>query len=169
MAALPGTGHGSASRHVPRRGRSPGLPKDSTHASCRTRQIELKPELWKAAEEGDAARIRDILARTPAGLPKPVDVKFQGWTPLMKASENGCIPAMHLLLGARASVRETNKRGRTALSFAVAPSTSNGGAPAQEDAYALLLRAGANPGHKDSRGTSPRSHLALRKMITAGH
>lgn len=148
-----------------------GKDTQSGKASCTPRKnrktgLEDKPELWRAAEEGEAARLRDILGRTPASLPKPVDVKVQGWTPLMKAAENDDLPILHILLGARANVSEANKRGRTALSFAAAPSNGSGTPPPQEGAYALLLRAAADPERKDARGASPRSHLALRRSAT---
>ena len=146
--AQPGKAKGSLPVEAP--------PDRRTHNNREGRapRQDAKPEIWRAAEEDNAASIRDTLGRTPAAMPKPVDAKYQGWTPLMKAAENGNLPILHLLLGARANVLEVNKKGRTALSFAAAPSNGKGNPPPQEAAYELLVRAGAGPELKDARGKS---------------
>ena len=48
--------------------------------------------------------------------------RYSGWTPLMKASEEGLVEIMRLLLKKSVDVEAKNKKGRSALSFAAAPS-----------------------------------------------
>jgi len=76
-----------------------------------------KPSLWSAAEAGDAEQVRKLLE---AGADP--EERFEGWTPLMKAAEENHSGIIELLLAWRVDVNAANKKGRTALSFAAAPS-----------------------------------------------
>merc|ERR1712070_1077632 len=62
--------------------------------------------------------------------------RYDGWTPLMKAAEENHAGIVELLLRWRADVNATNKRGRTPLSFAAAPSAKR---PVAIDAMRLLM------------------------------
>ena len=118
-----------------------------------------KPELWAAAEQNDTAKVDELLCQG-----KDPDEKFQGWTPLMKASEEGNIETMALLLNTgRVDIEAENKKGRTALSFACAPSNNEGiRREARIGAIELLLRWKADPEHKDHRNNTPKDY-AIRE------
>ena len=49
-----------------------------------TYNVEKTP-LWRAAEDGDTDRCRELLSDNTLD----VDASFKQWTPLMKAAENG--------------------------------------------------------------------------------
>merc|ERR1712060_952566 len=87
-----------------------------------------------------------------------VNASFKGWTPLMKAAEEGYCEIIIGLLGRRAHLEASNKNGRTALSFAAAPSMER---HTCVDAVKLLLEARANVEHVDARGETARAR-ALR-------
>ena len=74
-------------------------------------------ELWLAIGEGDTGWVKGLLeaGRCP-------HTRYKGWTPLMKAAEDDKVEIMELLLKHRAEPDAMNRRGRTALSFAAAPS-----------------------------------------------
>ena len=80
-------------------------------------KAECVPELWLAVENGDEEWARQILDH--GGNPH---TRYQGWTPFMKAAENNDVKIMELLLERGAEPDATNRKGRTALSFAAAPS-----------------------------------------------
>jgi len=115
-----------------------------------------KSPLWLAVENGDSLDVWELLFDGKDYDPplwSDVDVRYRGWTPLMKAAELGDVGMLRWLLDYSADVGAENHKGRTPLSFAVNP--SHGGAlhpnPA---AVKILLEHGAD---MDGR----RDHLNL--------
>merc|ERR1711957_210629 len=72
----------------------------------------------------------------------------------MKAAEEGHCEILKLLLEAKARVNTTNSKGRTALSFAAAPSM---GRQPCIPALELMLDANADWKHEDTRGETARA------------
>ena len=102
-----------------------------------------KPSLWEAVEKGDEDSVHDLLTSG-----SPVDETYKGWTPLMKAAEeNHTIIALQLLAHG-ADLEAVNNTGRTALSFAAAPS---GDRPVARETLAFLMAWGANDGHRNHK------------------
>ena len=102
-----------------------------------------KPRLWAAVEKGDEDSVHELLT-----LGSPVDETYMGWTPLMKAAEeNHTIIALQLLAHG-ADLEAVNNTGRTALSFAAAPS---GDRPVARETLAFLMAWGANDGHRNHK------------------
>jgi ankyrin repeat protein len=87
---------------------------------------------------------------------------FKGWTPLMKACEEGHCEILKALLEARALVDPKNSKGRRALSFAAAPSM---GRQPCIPALEMMLLADADLEHKDVRGETARAR-AVRDGFT---
>ena len=87
-----------------------------------------------------------------------VAVRHRGWTPLMSAAEHGHATLVDLLVVARSEIDATNKRGRSALSFAVDPSFR--GAAPDSDTVAALLTSRADPNLVDDMGASPAIRAA---------
>ena len=108
-----------------------------------------KPELWQAVEESN---IGDVSRLIQSG--HSVNCRYEGWTPLMKAAEIGHCEIMKILLEGRADLEATNNKGRTALSFAAAPSR---GRQACVNAVSFLLDARANISHVDGRGETAKA------------
>ena len=106
-------------------------------------QTQPKPSLWDAVEKGDEDSVHDLLT-----IGAPVDETYMGWTPLMKAAEeNHTIIALQLLAH-RADLEAVNNTGRTALSFAAAPS---GDRPVARETLAFLMAWGADDRHRDDK------------------
>ena len=159
------------SRSPPRRGRS------RSHDNFRgggTRNLnggrggfrrgsKPKPELWAAVERNDEALVQQLLAQG-----KDTEERFEGWTPFMKAAEEGAVEAMRMLLDKKADIEASNRKGRTALSFAAAP--SNDGTtrrPTPVSCLRLLLERGADVNRKDERGISPKDYAIKDKRDDA--
>ena len=118
-----------------------------------------KPELWAAVERGELLTVQHLLDN--GGDPME---KHQGWTPLMKAAEEGHVDIIQLLLSRGVDIEATNRKGRTALSFAAAPSkrdTERRETPTA--AIRLLLQSGADPKHKCQRHMTPKDYAADAK------
>ena len=128
----------------------------------RNKEEKVKPELWAAVAQGDAAKVHDLLlqGKDPAET-------FEGWSPLMKASEEDNEEIMRMLLDMKVDVEAANKKGRTALSFAAAP--SNDGSTPRPTAVAairLLLQSGAVD-KKDMTGVTAKDRAAREKRKDA--
>jgi len=93
--------------------------------------------LWKAVEDGNSARVLELLRDpeegcvdvdvryrgwTPlmkaADLGNDGDVRYRGWTPLMKAADLGNVEILRLLLQYQAEVSAVNHKGRRPLDVA---------------------------------------------------
>ena len=79
----------------------------------------------------------------------------------MKASEEGNLQVMNMLLEQDVDVDAANRKGRTALSFAAAPSYRDGAPrPTAVAAIRLLLQSGADATKTDGKGETARSRAA---------
>ena len=124
---------------------------------------KAKPELWKAVAQGDAAKVQELLNQG-----KDPTEPFEGWSPLMKASEEGNEEVIRMLLNKKVDIEVTNRKGRTALSFAAAP--SNDGSTRRLTAVAamrLLLQSGANAHKADEKGATAVSRANDEKRDDA--
>ena len=123
----------------------------SPRSSCGARFArpeQSKPPLWAAVEEKDEHAVRTLLS-----WGEDVNERYKAWTPLMKAAEEGSRAILHLLVERSASINASNSRGRTALSFAAAPSMRR---PTQLLTLAHLLTAGADITLQDNNGLTAR-------------
>ena len=100
-------------------------------------------------ESGDDALVRMCLTRGD-----DAEEKFFGWSPLMKAAEEDQVEIMQILLEKRVNMEVANRKGRTALSFAAAPSMKRKTAVA---ALRFLLQHGADTSHKDDNGLTAKA------------
>ena len=75
----------------------------------------------------------------------------------MKAAEEGHTMIALQLLANRADLEATNKKGRTALSFAAAPS---GDRPTPRETLAFLMAWGADDTHENNNALTPRQEAA---------
>ena len=75
----------------------------------------------------------------------------------MKSAEDGQVDIIETLLDAGADIEACNRKGRTPLSFAAAPSM---GRPTKVGALKLLLRKGADVNHEDLNGNTPKDHAS---------
>ena len=122
------------------------------------------PALWVAVEAGNLRGVLELLSDEQVD----VDERYQGWTPLMKAAEEGHCDIAKLLLNKGANINAVNRKGRSALSFAAAPSM-NGSTPRQEDInmVRLLAEKGANLFLKDQNGQTAKGHANKEKRSLA--
>ena len=143
--------HRGSSRNNSRRGGR------HNHGGPRSRdgnKQQAKPELWHACERNDAEAAEQMLIQG-----KDIEEKFQGWTPLMKAAEEDSVDCLRLLIERKANIEATNRTGRTALSFAAAPSANNSDGndrPTALEALRILLENGADVFHTDDMGKTAK-------------
>ena len=117
-----------------------------------TRNRDQRTELHRAANEGDAAAVKALLA---AGH-DPNSQDSQGWSPLHFAAQASSAATVEALLAAGACVDPRDLNGNTPLSRAVFNSKGDG-------SVILLLRAaGADPLVENGSGMSP---LSLARSI----
>eukprot|EP00928_Gymnodinium_smaydae_P016989 TRINITY_DN16456_c0_g2_i1.p1 TRINITY_DN16456_c0_g2~~TRINITY_DN16456_c0_g2_i1.p1 ORF type:complete len:280 (+),score=24.27 TRINITY_DN16456_c0_g2_i1:31-840(+) len=147
---LSGDGRGNAGRDRPLCSTA-GRPKDFDLASKAPSSAPM-PSLWDASARGETDVVKQLLQSR-----HDVNKTYKSWTPLMKAAEEGHCDCIGVLLEARAQLEAANSKGRTALSFAAAPSM---GRVAVIPALELLLNAGASLRHKDSRGETARDRAS---------
>ena len=141
----------------------PNASKNSSWSGNHNTKEKDKPELWKAVAQGDAAKVQELLNQG-----KDPTETFEGWSPLMKASEEGNEEVIRMLLNKKVDIEVTNRKGRTALSFAAAP--SNDGSTRRLTAVAamrLLLQSGANAHKADEKGATAKSRAIDEKRDDA--
>ena len=131
------------------------------------KQQQPKPELWAAVERNDELKVQELLWHGA-----DPEETYAGWTPLMKAAEEGACQVMRMLLEKGVDIEAHNKKGRTALSFAAAPSNLSHGADGVRrttpvDTLRLLLEHGADAKTRDERGTTPKEYAAKEKRDKA--
>ena len=100
-------------------------------------------------ENGDVVLVQKLLQNGAS-----VNETYKAWTLVMKAAEEGSTEITEMLLARRCNLEAVNKTGRTALSFAAAPSK---GRQPNLTVLRILLQAGANIDHKDVRGQTAKS------------
>ena len=118
-----------------------------------------KPEFWAAVENGNEKKVARLISEDA-----DIEETYQGLSPLMKAAEENEAAITCLLLQHRADVDIKNDEGRTALSFAVAP--SKGGKTAC-DTLKLLLSHKADPTQIDDAGLSAKARAVQGKRANA--
>ena len=120
-----------------------------------------KRNLCEAIEADDIQAFEQLLL---SGA--DIEERFQGWTPLMKASERDQIYLMQMLLERKANIEASNKKGRTAVSFAAAPSAKRKTAVG---ALRLLLENGADAKRRCIRGYTPKDYAVNEGRDDAIH
>ena len=128
--------------------------KPSNRQNTSKSYIRTKSPLWLALEEHSKRR---CLEKVRAALRTETDLEnaYLSWSYLMKAAEVGWPDAMGLLLNAKAEIDRVNHKGRSALSFAAAPSMNQ---PHCVRGVQLLLQRKANSLQRDVRGLTPLDH-----------
>ena len=141
----------------------PNASKNSSWSGNHNTKEKDKPELWKAVAQGDAAKVQELLNQG-----KDPTETFEGWSPLMKASEEDNEEVIRMLLNKKVDIEVTNNKGRTALSFAAAPS-NNGSTkrPTAVAAMRLLLQNGADAHKADEKGETATSRATNNKRDDA--
>ena len=127
------------------------------------RNPEIKPALWEAVERNDLSAVHELLHQG-----NDPEEKHQGWTPLMKSAEENFSDIMIVLLEKKVDIEACNRKGRTALSFAAAPSMNKG--ERRETAVntlRLLLEGGADPAKKDVRDMTAKDYALKEKRSDA--
>ena len=123
------------------------------------REVEKKPAIWAAVENGDEELVAKLISEDA-----DIEETWKGWSPLMKAAEENEAAIMRLLLQHKADIDVANRKGRTALSFAVAPSMKRKTAC---DTLKLLLEHKADPGQKDEMGLTAKARAVREKRQDA--
>lgn len=141
----------NGSRPPRNQSRPQGRANDQEGASTREPSAS-KPDLWAAIEAGEQQQVQHLL-----DTGADVEEKFKSWSPLMKAAEEGHVVILQALIEIRANLEEANHKGRTALSFAAAPSKPRASHP---DAVHALLYAGADRSVKDKTGRTAQERVA---------
>jgi len=118
-----------------------------------------KPALWAAVESNDQEAVRRLLLEGTSP-----EETYCGWTPLMKAAEENSVEIIKLLIEANADLEAKNRKQRTALSFAAAPSMKR---PTAVQAMRVLLISGASTASKDSEGLTAKERAAKEKRTEA--
>lgn len=121
--------------------------------------MSSKPRLWAAVEAGDQPLVRECLQE---GVDP--DERYLSWTPLMKAAEEDHSGILELLIEKRASLHSKNRKGRSALSFAAAPSMKR---PTSCMALRILLQNGANLHDKDEAGWTAKQRAQQERRNDA--
>ena len=125
----------------------------------RNRSPQTKPDLWAAVERGDEVAVQRLIQEG-----RNIEEKYDGWSPLMKASEEGHVVIIRLLLEHNANLEVTNRKGRSALSFAAAPSQQR---PTPVEALRVLLEAGADALQMDQFGQTAKARAQREKREEA--
>ena len=109
---------------------------------------KCKPPLWEAVENNQFSQVVKLI-----GEGCSIEEKWNGWSPLLKAAEEGYLEILDLLIDNGADLSVTNRNGRDALSFAAAPS---GKRKTPLATLRRLLERGADPNHIDGAGMTAK-------------
>ena len=118
-----------------------------------------KPPLWSAVERNEIDRVETLIKQGA-----DIEQKHLGWSPLMKAAEENHTDIVKLLLNKKADIDAKNKKGRTPLSFAAAPSQNR---EVAISSIRELLRSGADPTQKDALGMTAFERATREKRTQA--
>mmetsp|Transcript_71447 Transcript_71447/g.180630 ORF Transcript_71447/g.180630 Transcript_71447/m.180630 type:complete len:281 (-) Transcript_71447:112-954(-) len=157
----PKQGRGGAGRREnsrPLRVKSEGgtTEREAGRGPREAREEAPKPHLWAAVENGDEARVRQLLEQG-----SDAEERYQGWTPLMKAAEEDFVEIVRLLLDKKVDIEAVNRKKRSALSFAAAPSNrDNERRETAVSTLRLLLERGADTTRNDCTGKRPKERAA---------
>ena len=140
------------------------ITKNNDDTSSNPRSVQnndtiCKPALYAAVEEGEIEVVQELLLHDAN-----TEETFQNWTPLMKAAEENKVEIIDMLLHNKANIEACNKKGRTALSFAAAPS---GKRETAVEAIRYLLQNGADSKSQCQRGNTPKDYAMKEKRYEA--
>lgn len=113
----------------------------------------MEEELWWAARDNKANRLRELLSGTGKKETEWVNDSWHGWTPLEAASNLGHLSCVELLLNAGANTNHQDRYGRTALQLA---SNMN-----ELSIVSILLSAGADVDLADFDGVTALMRAAF--------
>ena len=100
------------------------------------------PDLWAAVANGNELLVDHLLKQRA-----DPNERFHGWPPLLKAAEQNHSNIVYKLVSNGAQINlENGNKGRSALSFAAAPSKN---LPTAMSALKMLLECGADPEKRD--------------------
>lgn len=109
------------------------------------------PPLCAALAVGDVAETMRLF-----NAACDVQERYEGWTPLMKAAEEGHYEIANMLLKKGADIEASNKKSRSVLSFASAPSMKR---PFHSQMVRLLVERGAKLFKRDEKGLTPKERV----------
>ena len=136
---------------------------------CRRHELERirqdPPFVWQLVVKGDLSLLQKYARERQKDFCNAADrrgdpyswihTSFEGWTLLMKAAEEGHEDVLKYLVSLGADVHACNHKGRSALSFAAAPSHKNGIRRTPSMAcVCCLIHAGADVSRVDDHGFS---------------
>ena len=122
-----------------------------------------KPKLWAAVERNDKDAVHVLLEQG-----EDPQRRFRHWTPCMKAAEENAVDILQMLLDKKADIEACNRKGRTALSFAAAPSMNGKTRRATPvDALQFLLQNGADVKRCDYDGMTARDRAVKEIRLEA--
>ena len=150
--------HDCYHRHLYHRGYDRRRTNRLHSRSC---NVKAKPLLWEAVENNDIQMVQTLLQQGD-----DPEETYKHWPPSMKAAEENHKEILGLLIEKKCDIEAENQKGRTALSFAAAP--SNDGSRRRStpvDTLRLLLESRANPEHKNVYGMTPKQ-IAEQQMRT---
>ena len=143
-------------------GKSSGQQKNPNPNHNRSRHDDpqkCKPALWEAVENNKIDQVSKLINKGCN-----VDEKWNNWSPLMKAAEEGYLEILNLLIDSGANLSATNRHGRDALSFAAAPSRN---LKTPTNTLQRLIQCGANLNHVDDKGRTAREWAIREKRNDA--
>ena len=143
-------------------GKSSGQQKNPNPNHNRSRHDDpqkCKPALWEAVENNKIDQVSKLINEGCN-----VNEKWNNWSPLMKAAEEGYLEILNLLIDSGANLSATNRHGRDALSFAAAPSRNR---KTPTNTLRRLIQCGANLNHVDDTGMTAREWAIKEKRNDA--
>ena len=132
---------------------------ENSEVKHKRRRVCYKPLLRATVESGDAIGVRRLL-----DIGHDPTETYQGWTCLMKASEEGHENIMSIFLMLGMDLDAVFKKGRTALSFAASASSYRS---SKIGALSLVLNVGADASRIDGQGYTAESRAVKERRWAA--